>query len=710
MSFDVFKNSIWIAPSEPAAAPITIRRFYCKHTNNAVLYVSGLGYFRAYLNGRLLSDSYFMPPVSDYFRRSFDKIVYPCRDRFTHRTYYCRFDISPYLRLGENLLEIQCGGGFFVQTERIGEGEMSYSDRTQCIYTLDLGGELICSDGSEAWRESNIRYCQLFIGETVDGNFRSHTEYPVIKAKYTDTVMTPEDGIPDRITRTLVPKQIGEVNGRRIYDVGENISGFVRVKTHAEAGSKIILRFAETLDASGGLDFLSAGSDQLGASGLKQIMTDTFICPGVECEFAPSFVWHAFRYFDVVGDIDSALVCVIHADISVTSDFDSDCEGMNFLYDAYIRTQLNNYHGSTPLDCPHRERLGYTGDGQACAQSAMLTLDSKKLYHKWIRDILDCQDPDSGHVQHTAPFQGGGGGPGGWGAAVVNLPYEYFRQYGELSVLTESYPYMKKWFSYMESRIENGRIVREEDGGWCLGDWCYLDSAALPEAFVNTALYVRALQKLVRTAELCRDESNIPDYRSAASRSLEAVRADYAALSDKGSAMVYAAALGIEDMSRCAEYYDRLGYFDTGFLATELLVDLLFYHGYSDTAYRLFSSRDSGFLFMKAHGSTTLWENWRGGSRDHPMLGACTKSLFTGLLGIRQLQDSVGFDKVCITPSLPHKMKRAACSIMTPHGVIRVSLERTPNAIRVETDIPRKVSATRHDGSPIPCGNSVFFI
>ena len=33
-------------------------------------------------------------------------------------------------------------------------------------------------------------------------------------------------------------------------------------------------------------------------------------------------------------------------------------------------------HGSFPSDCPHRERLGYTGDGQITAQAAMLTLGS----------------------------------------------------------------------------------------------------------------------------------------------------------------------------------------------------------------------------------------------------------------------------------------------------------------------------------------------
>ena len=51
--------------------------------------------------------------------------------------------------------------------------------------------------------------------------------------------------------------------------------------------------------------------------------------------------------------------------------------------------------------------------------------DMKKVYRKWLEDISDCQDINNGHVQHTAPFNGGGGGPSGWGGAIVTVPYEY---------------------------------------------------------------------------------------------------------------------------------------------------------------------------------------------------------------------------------------------------------------------------------------------
>lgn len=91
------------------------------------------------------------------------------------------------------------------------------------------------------------------------------------------------------------------------------------------------------------------------------------------------------------------------------SDFTCSNKTLKWLYEAYVRTQLGNMQTGVPTDCPHRERLGYTGDGQITSEAAMLLLESKYFYEKWIYDLCDCQDINTGHIQHTAPFMGGGG-------------------------------------------------------------------------------------------------------------------------------------------------------------------------------------------------------------------------------------------------------------------------------------------------------------
>lgn len=141
----------------------------------------------------------------------------------------------------------------------------------------------------------------------------------------------------------------------------------------------------------------------------------------------PWFTWHGFRYFELTNNAEPVRCEVVHSDCAVTSSFESGSEMLNWLYDAYIRTQLSNMHSGVPSDCPHIERLGYTGDGQLCCEAAMMLLDSQKFYKKWLEDISDCQSIGNGHVQHTAPFMGGGGGPAGWGGAIAVVPYEMYK-------------------------------------------------------------------------------------------------------------------------------------------------------------------------------------------------------------------------------------------------------------------------------------------
>lgn len=80
-------------------------------------------------------------------------------------------------------------------------------------------------------------------------------------------------------------------------------------------------------------------------------------------------------------------------------------------------------------------------------------MDAQKFYKKWIYDIADCQDSVSGHVQYTAPYIPSGGGPGGWGCAIVTVPYTYYKNYGDAEILKELYPQMLHWLDYMENHI-----------------------------------------------------------------------------------------------------------------------------------------------------------------------------------------------------------------------------------------------------------------
>lgn len=201
------------------------------------------------------------------------------------------------------------------------------------------------------------------------------------------SILTEQKAPADRVIRVLTPKCLYRDENRSLWDAGENISGVVRIHAPGASGEVIRLRFSERIGERE-LDFASAcGAEYTCSSGRKQVMEDTFICGSGESVFEPKFVWHAFRYFEMTGPGYNPEVLVIHSNTPVNSSFFCDSEGWNHLYDAFLRTQLGNMHGGFPSDCPHRERLGYTGDGQAASASAML-LDSREFYRKWIQHIV----------------------------------------------------------------------------------------------------------------------------------------------------------------------------------------------------------------------------------------------------------------------------------------------------------------------------------
>ena len=491
---NALQNCVWIGADKTIVSPVILRRFDTKNIKKATLIITGLGYFEAKINEKAVTDYVYLPVVSDYEPR--DLTLCAHRNTVgttTNRVYYYNFDITSLLQNGQNLLSIQLGNGFYRQDERVAEGKMSFSDTLKCVYKIIIetenGIEEICSDGSETYRDSAIRFSNMYLGELVDYSVKLQEEKTVNTLPTPKTILREAIGAPDKVIRTIKPVKIAEIGGRQIFDAGENITGVVSIKTD----STVTLRFAENIYEDKSLNFVSAAASyRTTRSGELQIMTDTFISDGTPRTFEAKFVWHAFRYFDIAGDFDELEIKVIHSDTPVTSKFNSNHEGMNFLYDAFLRTQLDNMHGSIPSDCPQRERLGYTGDGQLVAPTAMMMLDSREFYKKWIQDILDCQDTD-GHVRHTAPFLGGGGGPGGWGSAVVIVPYAYYKQYGDTTIINDCYDNMKLWISYLLAHQENGLVTSEDKDGWCLGDWASLEKMEIPEPYVNTCYFVKDL-------------------------------------------------------------------------------------------------------------------------------------------------------------------------------------------------------------------------
>ena len=689
-------------------AVMTRTVFRAGEAAQAKLYITALGYFEPYLNGRALTEDRLIPPMSDYEQRELSGLSYPIYDKMSHRVYYYVYDVRSFLTGGDNVLSAHIGNGWYGDNRNPAEGVPKWGDKYLLfrLVLTDHAGvtkELRSSAANTRWRPSHILQSSLYYGE-----YHDYTRY--VKgwnepnAGEADWRVPAAAGQPltfymkadfpaDRDCGEIAPRLIRRTGDRKLYDLGEIAAGVPVIVGDADAGENTmaVLRYADRIEADGSLDF-----DPTGGAWRGQRDVFVFSKEFAETELRPRFLWHASRYIELTGTAALKRFVKVQTPLKRISRFHCSNETLNWLFEAFCRTEEANVHGSVPSDCPHRERLGYTGDGQLTAGAVMSVYDAREMYRKWMRDIRDCQDIRSGHVQHTAPFYGGGGGPGGWGGAAVIVPYRYYQFYGDINALKDAWSSMQGYMRYMASRCENGLVVREEEKGWCLGDWCAPGKVLLPEPFVNTWFYIKC-------ADICRETAEILGY--------EAVARDYARLAAEERAVFtkrffdestgsflngvqaadeFAVDIGLGDsrtIGLLAARYRELGTFDTGIFGTDVLIRVLFREGYADLACKLLTNEgEASFFNMKKQGAMNLWENWNGeASLCHPMFGAVTEYLFSEILGIRRYQDRPGYRDVTIRPANLPALKNVSGTLGTPWGNITV-------VIRTDETGARKVS------------------
>ncbi len=672
-----FKNAKWVTSKE-CDSPIIVGKFNVnKETVSADIDICGLGFFELFINGKKVSDDILVPAYTDYESREGRRLLYPNERHGRYRTLYMTYDILPYIKEGENSIEVWLGNGWYNQRERVIEGEMWY-DFIKLIYAIKLtenqGKETVfVSDENLKWKKSPIVFNNIFFGEKWDFEAIDETLYPVeITSAPKSDIFEKQTCPADKEISVIKPKEIFSDGTRRVFDAGVNISGYAKVK----GKGKIKITYSENLNEDNTLNYDTTGAVQLSVSGVPQIQTDEYNTDK-ERILKPKFSVKAFRYIEVSGDISEIQIVVVHSDMKVTSHFECDNEILNWLYSAHIRTELNNLHYGVVTDCPHRERLGYTGDGQVTCNAVMQTLDSKLFYRKWIRDIYDCQNKITGNVENTAPFGGGGGGPGGWGGAVVIIPYNYYKHFGDEDPLVEGLPHMLKWCEFMLSRMENDLVCKQVEGCWFLGEWCTPKRCEISPALVNTYFLITCMQKVLEIVDIIGADIDRESIQGQIERSTNVIKENFSDMdleTDQGAAC-FLADLGLYDISKIAEKYRNNPVFDTGIFGTPLLLKLLFENGYEDIAFELLSNPDDvNFTYMKNRGATTFWESWKGGSHDHPMFSSVVENIFEHIMGIGQ--EDFGFENIVIAPKIPQKLGSFSGYMDTKAGRISVSFDK----------------------------------
>ena len=695
-------------------APYFRKVFSIKNNvKDARIYISGLGYYELYINGKRVGNHVLSPNQTNYDRRQKTSYENGKIANMSTRVLYVTYDITGYLQKGRNVISVILGNGWYYQTERKEYLPLTF-DTPRFISQIEIlhddnKKKTILSD--ETWKVSNgpILDNNIYLGEIYDARLEesgwNNINYDDRKWKYAKVVRSPQGKLyaqmspPDRVIARIKPVKITiPQKGIYRYDFGTMFSGWVKLTVKGERGTKLKLKYFED-------------------SGNTYGQTDTYILKGTGIEeWHQRFTWHAFRYVEVSGSSNPLTLKnlegeIIHADVESTGSFKSSNKLFNRILKDYRKTQLDNMHGGVPTDCPHRERRGYTGDGQIAAQAAIYNFDMSAFYTKWLNDISDAQNKVTGYVPNTVPYHSGGGGVA-WGSAYIIIPWYMYLYYGDVSILKKHYNGMKKYIQYLNNRTDkDGLIYIAPDDYWDLGEWVPPVPTIIPKEFVASSYYFYDLKLMLNISKILNKKNDTKEFQNISDKVKKSFNERYFHKKNYNysigyqGANVFPLAFNLVPKKYERKVFNNLvqniavknkGHFDTGMMATPYLLEVLTKYGRSDLAYTLMNRRDyPSYGYNIERGATTLWETWQGNeSHSHPMFGSVTAWFYQNLGGINPDENKPGFKHIIIKPELIKDLGFVNTTYKSIYGEIKSNWQVKNDSLKLNIKIPPNTTAT----------------
>lgn len=698
-----------------------------KPVARARLYSSAAGYYEIYLDGRKVSDRVMDPGQTDY-----DK-----------RILYNADDVSARLTGGHHTLAIQLGSGWYDESVAFSRnGSLSYGQPAAIVQL-----EIEYQDGSvqtivtdDQWRSqsSPIIKESLFAGEVYDArreiahwnDREGHvaasgwTAVRALESWPTET-LAPQLQPPVRAVRPMAPvRMLNPRPGVWVYDFGQNFTG---IPTLAVAdlglpvGSAVFLRYAEWADDHGNISQKSGGGF---ATLVNQV--DAYISNGRdEGTWTPTFTWHGFRYVELSGVTDepplSALSAhLVRSDVPRTGTFVSSDPLLNRIHETALWSYESNLI-SVPMDCPIRERGGWTGDAHASLVTANYNFGMGNFWEKYLGDFRTSRFVAPAIV----PGKRSLGLKLDWAVAEVFIAWENFQHSGNEGALHEQYESLIEYMTFGESEMTDWLIAN----GY--GDWCdpvrhpgtaRVGGRGTPQ---HTAVTITSTALFARAADLMSQISRVVG-RQADERRFEVLfrniaREFHAAFYDQESghygsqtADGMALSFGLVPEALRQSVADALnkdvleswgGHSSVGALGQTWLYLALSDYGHENTALGVFEAPGyPGFQYLfDTLGGTTLWE--RKGAFDPQRDGAPARSLnhpfhsgydawfYQGLGGIRPNPDSPGFQDFVLKPVFPEKLQSVDVTYESGYGLIESQWHRSGGIVDWRVVIPPNSTA-----------------
>lgn len=705
-----------------------------KPVRRARLYATARGLYEPYLNGERVGEDVLAPGWTDY------------RERIQYQTY----DVTGLLAEGRNALGIVLGDGWyagFIGFDPKHRGA-HYGSRAHLLAQLEVEYEdgtawRVASDGSWKCSTGPILYSDFLVGEFYDAReempgwnepgFDDSDWYPVAVDDGERPVLVAQPDEGARVTEDVAAKAVTEPKpGVYVFDMGQNIVGWVRLKVEGEAGTEVTLRHAEALNPDGtiyttNLRFARA--------------TDHYVLSGGGEElYEPRFTFHGFRYVEVTGypgepPLEAITGRVIHSATPPVGSFECSSAMVNQLQNNIVWGQRDNFL-SIPTDCPQRdERLGWMGDAQIFARTATFNMDVAAFFEKWMVDVEDAQSTD-GAFPDVAPLFGerseaflSRGAPA-WGDAGVIVPWTIYKVYEDARIVKRHYDAMTGWMEYL--RESNPDLLRRNRLGNNYGDWLSPKGDHTPKDLLATAYWAYDARLMAEMAHAIGRHEDARGYGELFEGIRGAFNEAYVAHDGRmegDTQTCYVLALHMDLLSdglrpATAEHLvaaiEREGWhLSTGFVGVGYLCPVLTEAGHSDVAYRLLNTETfPSWGYTIRNGATTIWERWDGwteengfqspnmNSFNHYSLGSVGEWLYRYVAGIDMAQDGVGYDRIVIRPRPDGSMTYARAEYDSVRGRISSGWEVSEGEIRLRATIPANTTAVIHVPTADPNGTT----
>jgi alpha-L-rhamnosidase len=717
----------WIEPGyeeDPVMRPSPLMRkkfSISKKVISAIAYITAHGMYEAWINGQRVGDAYLTPGWTSY----------------KNRLQYQVYDVTGLLKAGDNAIGVMLASGWYRGIIGFSNNRNVYGKDIALLCQLDITYqdgtvESIISDGS--WKSSTgeVRYSEIYNGETIDARMEKtgwatsvykDEDWSGVKVSiHPMEILIATRNEPVKKHEIFTPvKVIITPKGEHVVDFGQNLVGRVQMKVSGRPGDKVVLSHAEVLDKYGNFY-----TENLRAANAR----DTFILKGGKEEFfEPHFTWHGFRYLKIEGfpgEIipENFTAVALYSDMMPTGTFTTSNALINQLQHNIQWGQKGNFL-DVPTDCPQRdERLGWTGDAQVFSRTASFNMNVNNFFAKWLRDIE--ADQVNGAVPFVVPNVLGQNAvnSAGWADVATIVPWNMYLAYGDLKLLEQQYGSMKAY-------VESIRRVAKNDlwnTGFHFGDWLFYRpdddndgrSAVTDKYLIAQCFYAHSTQLLIKAAEVLGKSDDVVFYSLMLQKIKEAFMHEYVTpggrlVSGTQTAFVLALNFDMLPESLRQQAADRLvaniaaygNHLTTGFLGTPYLCHVFTRFGHTDVAYKLLMQETyPSWLYPVKMGATTIWERWDGQKPDstfqtpsmnsfnHYAYGAIGDWMYRVMAGLDTYEDGVGYRHIKIQPHVGGGLTSASASLETYYGRASSSWQVSGDQLALEVEVPANSTAT----------------